>query len=275
MQADNGAFLKHFVAQLATQEPSVAQVLMSRYDDLVQREKTKVINFDHHSRNVWHSINTKYASMRDSKQYDISGQVIDGIEASIESIAAKAGVERASFGTKSYGIQTLRKVGKTICMSGSDVIGHEVQRYFQHDTTLEAAMLDILRVMSAEERERLCLENDGRSSFLDKMCELDALANDCCVLEGLPEVIREMRGLPADENDGDDEQEEDYDDEVQEEDLYRLEEYTGQHEILRNEYRNDEFRSESQELEFLDAYDSCGAPIPHRIRAYERKYGRM
>ena len=283
--ADNGAFLKQLVAQLATQEPYVSDILMKAYDDLIRQARARVINFDHYSSNVWHSINKTYKSMSGSKQYEIAFQVVDNVVSAINSIGEQAGVLQASFGTKSSGLQTLRKIGKTICLSGSDTLGHEVQKNFQHETALEDAMCNIVAFMTSEERSRLCLDDDGRSTFLDKMYELENLARNYCVFEGLTEVIRDLRSLSEKEQgDEDDHDESDEDDEHGEQDLEALEEDTQEeyddHDdegSARAQYEASgrlTLRSDSEEMDFLEAFDSDGAPIGHKIRAFKRKYGR-
>jgi hypothetical protein len=132
--------------------------------------------------------------MSGSKQYDISFQVFDDVCDSIQSIVGQASTHHASFGTKRSALETLRKIGKTICMSSNDTLGHEVQKQFSHESSFVDAVKSILDVMSDEECDKMCDLNDGRSSFLVKMEELRKLSDDYCCFEGFDKVVALLAG---------------------------------------------------------------------------------
>ncbi|KAF2709417.1 hypothetical protein K504DRAFT_502146 [Pleomassaria siparia CBS 279.74] len=140
-------FLDCFLLQLAQSQPNIASVLRLKYDGLLQHQRSRVCSFDHYSKSVWHTLNSNNT---------------------IRKIATEAGSAQNSFGTKQSGLETLRKIGKTICLISNDTLGNEVQQQFSHGgTLLEDAMLAI------------------------KMDELQQLADDYCVFEQLGDVIDE------------------------------------------------------------------------------------
>ena len=71
--------LRSVILDSTLQAPIVSQVLLARYDEKVRKEQAKVINFDHHSKDVWYAYNIKYARLSGSKQYDVAGQVLNEI----------------------------------------------------------------------------------------------------------------------------------------------------------------------------------------------------
>ncbi|KAF2105905.1 hypothetical protein BDV96DRAFT_655180 [Lophiotrema nucula] len=174
------ATVKQLLLQAAYAQPAVAASLRSGYDAIIQRERSRVVSFDHYSKSVWYSLNKKYSRLGGSKQ----------------------------IGTKQSGLETLRKIGKTICMSSNDVVGHEMKNSMGQNTCLEDAMLAILSVMTEVEKQIMCDIDDGRSTFLAKMEELDSLAKSYCVLKKLEEVVQELSGYGycEDEDENDDEE---------------------------------------------------------------------
>lgn len=108
-------------------------------------------------------------------------------------------------------METLRKIGKTICLSSNDTLGHEVQKQFQQSECFTEAMEAIVDSMNDEERAWMCEINDGRSIFAEKMEELRNLSADYCVFDSLYVVIDELYGEEEGE-DGDEDEENENDD---------------------------------------------------------------
>lgn len=117
-------------------------------------------------------------------------------------IGEQAGAQHVPFGTKASGLETLHKIGKTICLSSNDTLGHEIQTQFDGNPVFEDAVFAVVNVLSEEERERMCDRDDGRSTFLQKMLELKQLADEYCLFDELGEVIATLSGDAASEDDG-------------------------------------------------------------------------
>jgi hypothetical protein len=213
--ADDGAYLKEVLLALASSEPATALVLRRAYDKHIRLEQSKVIDFDHYSKSVFYKIKNQYQSMSGSKQYDVSFLVVYEVSDIIRLIGKQAGAEHACFETKCSGLETLRKIGKTICMSSTDTLGHEVLKQFGHDSLFVDAMHEIVGAMSEEECEKMCEVNDGRSTFSRKMTELCRLADDHCVFEGLEDVIATLSGQDEEEEGREYEKEDDGEEEDQ------------------------------------------------------------
>ncbi|MCJ1432355.1 hypothetical protein MMC27_001711 [Xylographa pallens] len=148
----------------------------------------KVIDFDHYSKTAWRAINTQYKSMKGSYQYKASSGVQDDVVGCIKGIRKKCSAG-ASYGTKKSALETLRKIGKTVCMSGGDVIGSEVQKGFQMDTCLEDTMYGIVQRMTQGERDMVM-----KGDFGVKMEELVELSKDYCVFGKLDVVLALLEG---------------------------------------------------------------------------------
>lgn len=111
-------------------------------------------------------------------------------------------------------METLRKIAKTICLSG-DVMGSEIRKMYQGYNSLTPAMIHVLECMSDGERDRMCLVNDGRGPFSQKMEKVAGLASSVPTLAGSSD---EEDGMDAVVNlllggvDGEDEEEDAQDD---------------------------------------------------------------
>ncbi|KAF2747854.1 hypothetical protein M011DRAFT_467447 [Sporormia fimetaria CBS 119925] len=186
--AGRGQLLQDYMLSIAKMYPHVAETLRVEYEALLQQERRRTIDFNHHSKSVWHAINSTGRGMKGSKAFEASFGVCHNVCDTIEEIGEQAGAEWASFQTRRSGLETLRKIGKTICLS-EDVIGHEVRKEFGSNTDLEDAMFAILERMTPEEREQMCSVVDEKGSFIQKMEELQKLSKSYCILEELPDVI--------------------------------------------------------------------------------------
>ena len=166
------------------------------HKSLIIAEQQKTLDFDYLSKSAWKSINVDYCDMSGSKQYDVSGKAFREVKKCIQTIALQC-PPHANFGTKRSALETLRKIGKSICLSGDgDVVGHEVRKNFQYDTHLEDAMYEIVRSMAVSERETIM-----RTEWKSKLYELEELGQSYCVFENLCKVIDVVEGKAAEEDD--------------------------------------------------------------------------
>ncbi|KAJ6084583.1 hypothetical protein N7486_011383 [Penicillium sp. IBT 16267x] len=212
LKAEGLAELLHEAAKL---HPDVNHMVITAINSMIEERKKRVIDFDHYSKSIWSEINVRYKSMKGSKQYDISFDVASEVSSTISHIANQC-AEFPNPRTRRNGLETLRKIGKTICLSSNDTLGHEVQKQFQADECLENAMHDIVSEMSAEERQIV-----SHGPLWQKLEELEQLANDYCVFEGLHAVM----GLIQGEGGEDEDEEEQTEDEGNDEDDFDEEEY--------------------------------------------------
>lgn len=81
---------------------------------MLRRESTKIINFDHYSKSVWHKL-LQGGGLTGSRQYDLGGDVSASIAGTIVKILEPTPAH-ASFETKKSALETLRKLGKSIAL---------------------------------------------------------------------------------------------------------------------------------------------------------------
>ncbi|KAJ5935789.1 hypothetical protein N7466_005336 [Penicillium verhagenii] len=213
MQGLKAEQLTELLHKAAALHPDVNLMITTAIEKSREERQKHVVNFDQYSGSIWRQINVDYSSMRGSKQYEMAFDVAGSVSSTISLIAAKC-AQFANPQTRRNGLETLRKIGKTICLSSNDTLGHEVQKQFQSDPSLENAMHDIVAEMSTEEREAI-----QRDPLWQKLEELEALANDHCVFDGLRGVLETIQGV-GDDDDSDEGSEEGENEEYDEADEY-------------------------------------------------------
>ena len=161
--------------------PDVASLVQQEVDRIAAAERAKVIDFDYLSKSVWKTLNVTYARFRDSHAYEMSGQAANDIEDCIEQIRTRC-PKTASFKTKENALETLRKIGKSICLSNG-VVGHEIRKDYQYGGTLISTLLAIAKNLKDEEITKL------RPWCDDKLVELHGIADGLCIFEDLGKVI--------------------------------------------------------------------------------------
>ena len=161
--------------------PNVAFLVQQEVDRIAAAERAKVLDFDYLSKSVWKTLNVTYERLRDSHAFEMSGHAQNEIEDCIESIRRRC-PKTASFKTKENALETLRKIGKSICLS-IGVVGREIRKSCGRHTTWISTILGIAESLTDEEIDML------RPWCDDKLVELQRIANDCCIFEDLGEVI--------------------------------------------------------------------------------------
>ncbi|KAJ5959921.1 uncharacterized protein N7479_007071 [Penicillium vulpinum] len=203
----------HILAQAAQIHPDVMGMVDQAIRAIREIEQNRILTFDHYSSEVWRSINITYRSMGGSAQYDIADDVAQEVVDTIETIAEQCG-SYASPQTRLNGLSTLRKIGKTIALSSNDTVGHEVQNWFQSDSSLVEGMIKIISSMTADEIRAIRENKSSQGALWPKLQELEDLADSHCIHPGLAEVLDILdptRG--EDEEEGDEGEEEGEDEE--------------------------------------------------------------
>lgn len=111
----------------AQTHPAVALLVQDEANRLAALEKQKVIDFDYLSELVWKMLNVTYARVSGSVAYDVSGDAVEKIEKCFDIIRENC-PKGANFRTKESALETLRKIGKSICLCNG-VIGREIRNY--------------------------------------------------------------------------------------------------------------------------------------------------
>ena len=178
----------NLLLEAAIGNPDVATLVKSHAASVKQSERTIDVDFSHHSKSVWKTINVTYSRLSGSKQFDASGDALHSVVKVIKEIRKQCPAH-VSLNTKFSALETLRKIGKTIALSAGDVVAHEVQKDFQRDSILEDTMMGIIQSMTPEERESTSSEPHEDVTWIEKLAELKEIADERCLFEDMAGVI--------------------------------------------------------------------------------------
>lgn len=201
------------LTRAAQMHPDVMFMVDESIRAVRERERNRVIDFDYYSKSVWKSINVTHSKKRGSAQYEIAFDVAEDVVGTIKSITRQCG-PNVSAGTRLNGLSVLRKIGKTIALSSGDVIAHEVQKQFQSNPAFVDGMYEILESMEEDEVRSIRDQSDPEKLY-PKLQELQELAADCCIFEGMEDVLAYVEdydnpeGDDAADNEGDEFEDED------------------------------------------------------------------
>ncbi len=170
-----------------------------------------MVNFDYLSKDAWKTLNVTYDRLSGSAQYDMAGEAKSSVRDCIRT-TKKGCPPYANLKTLESGLETLRKIGKSIILS-SNTVSHEVRIGFQHDRILEDTMVGIMNATTDPERDTLVSQGpDG--AWIDK---LEELANAHCIFKGLGDVVQLLEGGDGEREDGKEVLEEDENEDEEEE----------------------------------------------------------
>ncbi|KAL8868264.1 MAG: hypothetical protein Q9174_005103 [Haloplaca sp. 1 TL-2023] len=208
----NEKTVRRLLLAAAQKSPSVEALVQAEHARLAKIESEKTIDFSQHSKSVWHTLNITYVKgIKSSRQFEMSGDASCEVIAKINDIANRC-PQHASYGTKFNALESLRKIGKVVCMSDSSELMREVRKEFSSDGSLEDTMLQILEGMNQEEFDRILDEYVDDVAWKDKVEELADMAADWGIFDGLNAVV-ELLSNNDDQDDGqDDGQDDDQDD---------------------------------------------------------------
>lgn len=182
--------VRMFLLAAAKESPRVSNLIESESAKIKEIESTEIIDFGYHSKSVWRTLNVDYVKgIKDSRQFEMSGEAVESVRKQIEDIGDRC-LTHASYVTKYSALETLRKIGKIIILSSDSTLGREVRESFCEDSILEDTMLDIVNSMTSEELGDLMNEPQEDMAWMDKLKELDDLADGHSIFEGLKDVIQ-------------------------------------------------------------------------------------
>lgn len=190
VEALDAATVRSLLLGAAQANEHLASLIREQHHALLQKESARAIKFDWLSKESWKELNVKYDDLKCSQQYDRAGDVSDAIRQHIKHIQYNVGPV-SSWETKKSALGTLRKIGKSICLS-SGVIPKEVRKHFYCDDSLVNTMVYVAQCMKPSERDMMLEVDCDGTSFENKLIELEALA-DGCFVEGF-EKVRLMLG---------------------------------------------------------------------------------
>jgi hypothetical protein len=198
--------LQEILQSAALAHKDVAARLCEAAVRFMRSQQTTTVDFDYLSKDVWKALNVTYGKLNGARQYDLAGEAQRVVVGCIETIRRGCATV-ASYETKLNAVETLRKIGKTICMSGNEIVGREIIKAFESEKILEDTMLAIVQSMTDDERGKLL-----KDPWCNKLWQLIVLSTDHLIMDGLGDVLAVLLEESSDEEEEAEEEEEEIND---------------------------------------------------------------
>jgi hypothetical protein len=201
--ADDGAYIKNLLLQLALSQPGVAASLrgveatvpVQQTPEYIQATTNK---FTQHVRDVQYAVIEEHSDLSGTKQYDRAYTVIAKVVSAINSISKEACAQNIPWAIKHSALESLIQIGRIIS-DGTDTMAHEVRKYFQSNLILEDGITEIVKTLTVEERGRLCQAPGGSMSIRDWIKNLIDLSAGFVMFTNLVDVIELLSEIPRTE----------------------------------------------------------------------------
>jgi hypothetical protein len=185
--------LRDLVMVTATRDVAVAENILRRYDMVLHRVRTEVLDFSSLANEAEKRIHTN-SGPNSSERPDLLNEVIGSISNILTHQIGQRVTQDCSWGTKLSAVKTIVKIGETICEPDDSTILHNVQNAFRHSRTLEGVMLRCVGCMSNSERMQLRDLKDEDGSFFESLTILQEQGGARGMFEGLDEVVDMLSG---------------------------------------------------------------------------------
>lgn len=173
--------------QAAQLHPDVMDMIDNAIHVIQERERNRVIDFDHYAESIWRAINVTHSKKSCARQYDAGLDVAFSTSDIINSIVKQC-VASANPQTRLNGLYVLREIGETIVLVPADQLGRQVRIHFQSDTSLTQGMSKILLSMTKSEIRSIKEDDENPEGFWQKLEDLEEEARGYCLHPGLKEV---------------------------------------------------------------------------------------
>ncbi|KAG9561365.1 hypothetical protein KCU71_g7946, partial [Aureobasidium melanogenum] len=178
------------ILRLAVQKhPSLASDITSEHAQKASLGASKTVNFVHYSNDVWHTLNSKqHLDPAKGRQY--ADKAVQRIANDISSVATQVRRE-SSIVTKKNALETLRKIGRSVCLA-TDVVGERVKDVLGSDKMFVDAMIKVADSFTEDDRRTLWAGGSG-TEIVKRLEQLDELRRCYRVFDGLDVVLRLLK----------------------------------------------------------------------------------
>ncbi|KEQ63446.1 uncharacterized protein M437DRAFT_46444 [Aureobasidium melanogenum CBS 110374] len=178
------------ILRIAVQRhPSLASDITSEYAQRVSLGASKTVNFVHYSNSVWHTLNSKhYLDPAKGRQY--ADKAVQRIANDISSVATQVQRE-SSLVTKKNALETLRKIGRSVCLATGGV-GERVKNVLGSDKMFVDAMIKVADSFTEDDRRTLWAGGSG-TEIVKRLEQLDELRRCYRVFDRLDVVLKLLK----------------------------------------------------------------------------------
>jgi hypothetical protein len=176
--------------RLAIQKhPSLASDLTLEHAQQSSFQASKSVNFVQYSNSVWHTLNAKLHS-DPAREHQHADKAIQKIANDIHGVASQVS-RHSTLTTKKNALETLRKIGRSICLV-TGTVGDRVKAVLGSDKMFVDACVKVVKAFTEDDRRTLWAGGSG-TEIVKRLDQLDELRRCYCIFEGFGVVLEVLR----------------------------------------------------------------------------------
>lgn len=185
----SAAELRQLLCLAVHKHPSLASDITSEYAQKASLGASKTVSFVHYSNSVWHTLNSKqHLDQVEGRRY--ADKAVQKVANDILSVASQVRRE-SSLVTKRNALETLRKIGRSICLA-MGVVGERVKDVLGSDKTFVDAMIKVADSFTEDDQRTLWAGGSG-TEIVNRLEQLDELRRCYRVFDGLGVVLELLK----------------------------------------------------------------------------------
>jgi hypothetical protein len=190
LESCSAAELRQLLRLAVQKHPSLASDMISESTQQASHKASKSVNFVHYSNSVWHALNAKHHHADSTKEHQHANKAVQKVANDIHTIASQ--VQRhSSLTTKKNALETLRKIGRSVCLA-TGVVGETVKEVLGADAIFVDAIVQVANCFTEDDRRVLWAGGSG-TEIVKRLDQLDELRRCYRVFDGFEVVLEVLK----------------------------------------------------------------------------------
>lgn len=181
--------LRQLLRLAVHKDPSFASEITTAHMHKTSHVKSKATNFVHYSNSVWHTLNAKQ-HLDPSKARQHAETAVHSVASDITAVASQIQRESSLIAKKSA-LETLRKIGRSICLA-TGIVGDRVKEVLGTDRMFVDAVVKVAASFTEDDRRTLWAGGSG-TEIVKRLDQLDELRSCYRVFDGFDVVLKLLK----------------------------------------------------------------------------------
>jgi hypothetical protein len=189
LESYSAAELRQLLRLAVQKHPSLVSDMTSENSQQSSHRSSKSVNFVHYSNSVWHTLNAKQHS-DPTEGHQHANKAVQKVANDIHTVASQV-QRQSSLTTKKNALETLRKIGRSICLA-TGVVGETVKEVLGSDKTFVDAIVKVTECFTEDDRRVLWAGGSG-VEIVKRLDQLDELRRCYCIFDGFEVVLEVLK----------------------------------------------------------------------------------
>ena len=181
--------LRQLLRLVVQKDPSFVSDITSAHVHKASHTTSKTTNFVHYSNSVWHTLNAKQ-HLDPNKARQHAEKAVHSVASDIAAVATQTSRE-SSLITKRNALETLRKIGRSVCLA-TGFVGDRVKEVLGLDRIFVDAIVKVAASFTEDDRRTLWAGGIG-TEVVKRLEQLDELRSCYRIFNGFDMVLKLLK----------------------------------------------------------------------------------